>query len=946
MTANYKETGTADPNDILHNGQLDGLTDYGVFKLRYPRRETFPTRLLTDWYIQETQLTAGPRICIVGTYKSSVIRTSPVVDIQTSRRIVTNNCIYILGEGSRVLEHDVRDGMNRLFADGFPENWREVIRKAFTGDTNAKEARMSESSRLGALPYEKRYSLMDGEHGSAGNGLGEEILHNSFIECGGRRGSVDGETKRMSCDSRRCNSVDAISDRKDICGSIIDDSRRDSIGAKGRAQNGSFIAENKENVCTDDLEDLDDISEFEESSSSDAGQHFDEAANDLENDSMGCDIVLGKGEEEPAAMSDYKSTAKEMSNLNSSGIADGNTRHDIEMMEDDYINSETTSSSADHASALGHSRSEALQQAEEFNIPVIGDELECGAMSGYIVADTIISDDQMGRYKKMSICKDDYKYIGVHERPMCGAEDTPKKMNDEPNKRGAYMTVEQALRKTPFYNNRLAAARRSISEASSVGAENVTEGSKVAFEKLPIPEKEATSEQVDALVAKESPRKSSAGRMSVSENIVKEMLEMDGANHSGVDIGNGDIDHISSEKKDAVDHINSIKKDGIDHNDINMRMDNVYGNLSKRDSIACSFLKEDAIESNILRKDITDNILGEDGADSNIRKHSIVDSIMDGANAGDGAASQSLDSNNENAFAKGSIKRMSIASGDAVFSRNKLPKRDSIARSMDEGKMAKEDDTTTESVDNDEDIIVGKRTSNRPSIRITLPSEGKRAARKPRLSADAFINEMNALNQERMDGGFATEAKTRSEEAADEISQSLVRSSPEEDVKANLSLLNSHITSGSIVHEYGLFGMDRDAANESAKRISLPGHYSELSRSSGLIEPGKESVAEDETQDANECVMRRRSVKRLPAQDTIRRISLDKSGAAMGEAAAFVADVQNKSNGLEYHGDDSVEQCYDAAEAEVLKSPQTRRKKASVCMPKKKRKTICRFQRK
>ncbi|KAI5176232.1 hypothetical protein PAEPH01_2257, partial [Pancytospora epiphaga] len=119
------------PTDIVHNGGLEGITDYTVFRLRYAKKKNLPVRLLTDWYIQEASPRGEGRICIVGNYKENIIRTSAVVSIQSKRRVITANGVYILGTSTEVMSNVLPGNLQEHFTDGFPLNWKTLAYKAF-----------------------------------------------------------------------------------------------------------------------------------------------------------------------------------------------------------------------------------------------------------------------------------------------------------------------------------------------------------------------------------------------------------------------------------------------------------------------------------------------------------------------------------------------------------------------------------------------------------------------------------------------------------------------------------------------------------------------------------------------------------------------------------------------------------------------------------------------
>lgn len=118
--------------DILHNGALEGLDNYKVFRRRYPLRTSLPTRAITDWYIQEIQAPGkafNKWICLCGIYKDTIIRTSPITSILSSKRICTYNCIYVLESSSKVLQNPFF-GIESKFIEGFPSDWEKIVEKA------------------------------------------------------------------------------------------------------------------------------------------------------------------------------------------------------------------------------------------------------------------------------------------------------------------------------------------------------------------------------------------------------------------------------------------------------------------------------------------------------------------------------------------------------------------------------------------------------------------------------------------------------------------------------------------------------------------------------------------------------------------------------------------------------------------------------------------------
>jgi len=97
-----------------------------MYRLRYLRQENGKAKLLTNWYIQEN-ICEPLRISLVGLCFDALIRTSPVVSIQSSRRVVTTNGVYLLGRKSSVMDHPLKCGRTAEFKNGFPKNWKELL---------------------------------------------------------------------------------------------------------------------------------------------------------------------------------------------------------------------------------------------------------------------------------------------------------------------------------------------------------------------------------------------------------------------------------------------------------------------------------------------------------------------------------------------------------------------------------------------------------------------------------------------------------------------------------------------------------------------------------------------------------------------------------------------------------------------------------------------------
>lgn len=157
LNTNYKCSVRSSPKsvDFIHSAAFKDVTDYTLFRRKYPRSRHLPVRILSEWYI-EVPDPNDPQICVVGLYKNMLIRTSPVRRTVGCRRIITNNCIYMLSDPSKVLENDVQNGLNKLFINGFPANWQSVLHEA----CGKEPTYISEEKQLAPLTYDKRDSLL------------------------------------------------------------------------------------------------------------------------------------------------------------------------------------------------------------------------------------------------------------------------------------------------------------------------------------------------------------------------------------------------------------------------------------------------------------------------------------------------------------------------------------------------------------------------------------------------------------------------------------------------------------------------------------------------------------------------------------------------------------------------------------------------------------------
>ncbi|KAI4290946.1 hypothetical protein PAPHI01_0220 [Pancytospora philotis] len=152
-------SGGVDPRDIVHSGGLDGITDFRVFRLRYPRRVSAEPRLLTDWFVQEVANAVVPGVCLVGQCKNAIIRTSPVTGILSSKRVLTCSGVYVLSDTNKVLENPLKNGAHNLFVNGFPANWKEAVQQALSASANSETVlevhNKSEPSIIAPSPKKK-----------------------------------------------------------------------------------------------------------------------------------------------------------------------------------------------------------------------------------------------------------------------------------------------------------------------------------------------------------------------------------------------------------------------------------------------------------------------------------------------------------------------------------------------------------------------------------------------------------------------------------------------------------------------------------------------------------------------------------------------------------------------------------------------------------------------
>lgn len=136
--------------DIIHSGGLENLSNYKIFKRRYPSKTSIPNRTISEWYLQEIPCTTRKQskwVCLIGTHKDTIIRTSPILSVLSKNKVCTCNCIYTLINPSKVLDHPFF-GVEGQFVDGFPSNWEEIIENAI----NSPYSKSSHQQVFAALP--------------------------------------------------------------------------------------------------------------------------------------------------------------------------------------------------------------------------------------------------------------------------------------------------------------------------------------------------------------------------------------------------------------------------------------------------------------------------------------------------------------------------------------------------------------------------------------------------------------------------------------------------------------------------------------------------------------------------------------------------------------------------------------------------------------------------
>lgn len=397
--------GNVDQNDIVHSGVLDGLQDYTVFRLRYPKRRTMRTRLLTDWYIQEASSGAAAHICLVGNYKNNIIRTSAVIDIQTNQRVVTANCVYILGKGCKVHEHDVGNGLNKLFINGFPFNWREAVHQAFNRGAGAG------SPSLGPVSYSKRYSLTDGagRTKTPRQDPSNKPEDTGFVSENKENGNEDGVKQEFK-------------DEQDISEDTFENIIVNN-GSPGTGQDGESPAD--PGLSDDGTEML----------SSLAGEDY--------------DILPGgkNGTEEGVPASNI--SGEDTATPHSAGPVDGLSEHSgsvdagfcAEKLDCDHLCDDENSTDRSGSGSTQDDKPGGIARSEE---SPAGHPVDTEKSNHDLTEFFVAAQDTEGDTSKNGV-----------PSPVNASPERNRGAERPVQKRSPFMTVEEALRNTPFYKNRL-----------------------------------------------------------------------------------------------------------------------------------------------------------------------------------------------------------------------------------------------------------------------------------------------------------------------------------------------------------------------------------------------------------------------------------------------------------------------------------------------------------
>lgn len=120
-------------SDILHNGGLDNLENYKIFIRKFPKRKHLPVRTLNNWYLDiSMNENTNPNVYLFGTLTKTVIRTSRIISVISPKKIVTKDCIYILGNSEMINKKvEGQPGIEQYFKDGFPIQWENIIKTEF-----------------------------------------------------------------------------------------------------------------------------------------------------------------------------------------------------------------------------------------------------------------------------------------------------------------------------------------------------------------------------------------------------------------------------------------------------------------------------------------------------------------------------------------------------------------------------------------------------------------------------------------------------------------------------------------------------------------------------------------------------------------------------------------------------------------------------------------------
>lgn len=127
--------------DILHNGGLEGLRCFDLFKRKTPgfrRYQSENVKVIDRWHFKicknnNSRLPYRYWLSVVGILKDgTMVQSSAILDIESPRIVVTENSRYRLqnSELRKTLPHSDfdREELNK-FLNGFPRDWMNIFRK-------------------------------------------------------------------------------------------------------------------------------------------------------------------------------------------------------------------------------------------------------------------------------------------------------------------------------------------------------------------------------------------------------------------------------------------------------------------------------------------------------------------------------------------------------------------------------------------------------------------------------------------------------------------------------------------------------------------------------------------------------------------------------------------------------------------------------------------------